>query len=72
VLLGDLHDGFLHGQGAAQEVDVAGFEGDQLAPPQTGLDQGLDHQPVLGREGGQQTLVLARGEGAGLGGDHLG
>jgi len=60
------------GQGAAQEVDVPRFEGDQLAPPQPGLNKGLDHQPMLGRERGQQTLVLARSQGAGLGGDHLG
>lgn len=25
-------------QSAAQEVDVSGFEGDELAPPQAGLD----------------------------------
>ncbi len=48
------------------------FEGDQLAPAQAGLDEGLDHQPVLGGERGQETLVLAGGEGAGLAGDHLG
>ena len=72
VLLGDLDDGLLHGQGAAQEVDVAGFERDELAPPQAGLDQGLDHQPVLRGERGEQALVLVGGQGAGLGGDDLG
>ena len=58
VLFGNLHDGLLDGQRAAGEVDVAGLERDQLAAPQSGLDQGLDHQSVLGGHRGQETLVL--------------
>jgi hypothetical protein len=48
VLQGDLDDGLLHGHPAGGEVEVAGFEGDELAPAQAGVDRGLDHQPVLG------------------------
>lgn len=47
-------------------------EPQELAPPQPGLDEGLDHQPMLGRERGQQTLVFVGSKGAGLTGDHLG
>ena len=41
-----------------------GFEGDELAPAQAGADGGLDHQPVLGREGGEDGVVFVGGEGA--------
>lgn len=49
---------------------MAGLERQQHAAPQSGLDQGLDH--LLGGQRGQETLVLARGTGAGLSSDHLG
>jgi hypothetical protein len=62
----------IHGQGAAQEVDVAGLERDELAPAEAGFDQGLDHQPVLLGERRKEALVLAGSEGARLGSDHLG
>ena len=52
VLLGDLDDGLLDSDGAAEEVDVPGFEGDQLAPPEAGLDQGL--RPSAGAARGVQ------------------
>ena len=43
------------------EVEVAGFEGDELAPAQAGVDRGLHHQPVLGGQRGEDRVVLARG-----------
>ena len=46
------------GQRALDEVEVAGLEGDELTPPQSGVDGGLHHQPVLGGEGGQDGVVL--------------
>jgi hypothetical protein len=49
-----------------------GFEGDDLAPAEAGVDGGLDHQPVLGGEVGEDGVVLGGGEGASLLLDHLG
>ena len=72
VLDRDLDDGLLDGQPSGGEVEVAGFEGDELAPAQAGVDRGLHHQPVLRREGGEDGVVLVGGEGAGLLLDHLG
>jgi hypothetical protein len=68
----DLHDGVRHGDGLAEEVDVAGFLGDELAPAHPGLDRGLDHQPVPVGDRGDQEVELFGGQGALLGDDHLG
>jgi hypothetical protein len=59
-------------QSAVLEVEVAGAEGDELAPAQSGLDRGLDHQPVLVGDRLDQPSALVRGEGAGLPLDYLG
>jgi hypothetical protein len=40
------------------EVEVAGLEGDELTPAEAGVDGGLDHQPVLCRDGGEDGVVL--------------
>ena len=45
---------------------MAGFEGDELAPAQAGLDRGLDHEPVPLGECGDRSVVLGGGQGAGL------
>ena len=45
---------------------MAGFEGDELAPPQAGVDGGLDHQPMLGGKGGEDGGVLVGRQGAGF------
>jgi hypothetical protein len=42
VLLRDLDHGLLDGHQPAQEVDVPRTKGDQLSPPQPGLDVGQD------------------------------
>lgn len=56
----DLDDRLLDRKGAAQEVDVPRLEGDELAPPQPGLDKGDHHQPVLVRDRRQQLVELWR------------
>jgi hypothetical protein len=53
VLDRDLHECLSDGQFALDEVEVAGLEGDELALADAGVDGGLDHQAVLGGEGGQ-------------------
>jgi len=72
VGLGDLDDGLLDGERSAEEVDVSGFERDERTPAQPRFDEGLDHQPVLDRQGGEEPLLLVGGEGAGLATDDFG
>ena len=55
-LAGDLHDGFLHGDGAAGEVHVAGPQGDELTPAQAGLDLGQDQRQEPVRDVVQEPL----------------
>lgn len=38
-----------------RRTSIGGLERDQLAAPQSGLDQGLDHQPVLGGQRGRRS-----------------
>ena len=55
-----------------RDVEVAGFEGDELAPAEAGVDRGLDHEPVLVGERVEDGVVLGGGQGAGLLLDDLG
>ena len=61
VLLGDFDDRLLDDDRSAQEVDVSGFERDELAPAESGFDQRLDHQPVLLGDDGEETVDLVGG-----------
>jgi hypothetical protein len=84
VLDRDLHDCLFDAQRALDEVEVAGLEGDEFTPPESGVDGGLHKQSMLGGKGGEDGDVLLRiqrpglllddlgelGVGAGVEGDH--
>ena len=61
VLPGDLDDGLLDGHRLGEEVNVPGTQSDELTPAHTGLDGGLDQQPVAVRDRGDECLVLGGG-----------
>jgi hypothetical protein len=72
VLDRDLHDCLFDAQRALDEVEVAGLEGDEFSPPESGVDGGLHKQPMLGGKGGEDGDVLLRIQRPGLLLDDLG
>jgi len=59
---GNLDNGLLDGEVAAQEVDVTWPQYDEFPPPHPGLDEGLDHQSVTVGDGFDELAELIGGQ----------